>query len=274
MKNLFQEDNYKTIVGNSLTNRVGGTRGRWSQLAKHLGISPVIVTQVFNGSRELTLDQASDVCDFFSWSEIESRYFMLLVQRDRAGTHRYKLKIEKEIQSLRALADQVSSHVRADQKLTETEQAQFYSHWRYSAVRLLCSFEGGQSVEEIVQRTRLKLNLVHEALEFLLSTGLIKKEEDSGRFVIGPAATHLGQNSPFLNRHHMNWRLRGMQIMEDSNSENLFYTAPFTVSRSDFDLIRALWMETISSLNKIVIPSPAEDLYCVSLDLFKVFGEN
>jgi hypothetical protein len=43
-----------------------------------------------NGDRDLTVEQALSLCEFFGFIELEADYFVSLVERERAGTHQLK----------------------------------------------------------------------------------------------------------------------------------------------------------------------------------------
>jgi len=53
-------------------------------------------------------------------------------------------------------------------------------------------------------------------------------------------------------------------------TEELAYTAPMTLSRSDAIRIRSLLADLVEKVDQIVVPSPSEKLFCLNLDWFEV----
>jgi adenylosuccinate lyase len=49
-------------------------------MAQAIGSTSTIMSQVFKGDRQLTLEQASDLCRFFGFTELETEYFIALVE--------------------------------------------------------------------------------------------------------------------------------------------------------------------------------------------------
>src|SRR2546430_13286005 len=94
---LFEFTEYKQYVQNWLKNMPKNGHGQLSRIAKHLNISSVSVSHIFNGPRELSEEQAVELAEFFGFSELESEYFLLLVQLERAGTHKLKTKIKNKM---------------------------------------------------------------------------------------------------------------------------------------------------------------------------------
>jgi uncharacterized protein (TIGR02147 family) len=238
-------------------------------MAKHIHCSPVIVTQVFKGSRDLSLDQSHDLTVFIGLNETESKYFMLLVQIARAGTHRYKQALELELAQVRSSALEIKNRVRVDKVLNEAERAKFYSHWYYSAIRLITSIPDRRDSLTISQKLGLPVEKVRTILEFLVEVGLVKLNAEN-EFEMGPASTHLESQSPFVNRHHSNWRLQALTKMELFDSDDLFYTGPMTLSHDDLVKIRKMAIDLVSDVRKIAVASKSEQLACLSLDLFKI----
>lgn len=269
MISVFDYKEYKKFVRDWVADPKNSTRGAWGRIAKQMNISPVIVTQVFKGNRELSLDQAYDLNEFFGFNQAESQYFMLLVHIARAGTHRYKQALEAELSSVRAKASEIKNRVKVDKVLNEAERAKFYSHWYYSAVRLLTSIPETRDSKSIAEKLNIPVEKVRVILEFLLEVGLIKINNQN-EFEMGPASTHLESQSPFVNRHHSNWRLQALSKMERFEADDLFYTGPMTLSHDDIVRIRKMLVDLVAEVRKIAVDSKSEQLACLSFDFFKI----
>jgi hypothetical protein len=191
---------------------------------------------------------------------------LALLQMERAGSKKLKDHFQEVIEQIRKRALTVSDRVIRDRVLTEEENAVFYSNWTYSAIHLLSTLAKPLTFEEISKRLNLPLGRTREILDFLIQIQMVF--EKNGRFVSGAVVTHLEKKSPFLVKHHSNWRLKAIQAAETLSDEELMYSGNFSISKKDFDLLREVLIKTIQEFIAIVKPSPAEDIAQFNLDLF------
>lgn len=265
--NIFDYQNYKQCVNSWISEQSGGGHGQLRKMALQLGINSVVMSQVFRGDRDLTIEQALGVCNYIGFTEIERDYFLVLVHKERAGTHELKLVYEKQLQTLNAAAQALKNRVK-HQKFTEEDKATFYSQWYYSAIRLGISIPQLNNISGIAQHLNLERPLVAKVVEFLLKNKLII--EADGRLEIGPQVTHIGHDSPFVNRHHSNWRLKSLQAMEKITEADLYYTGPMALSKDAADEIRKKLVELVEKATKIAAPSNSEVLRCLNIDWFRI----
>ncbi|MGE4133441.1 MAG: TIGR02147 family protein [Bdellovibrionales bacterium] len=241
--------------------------GQFMKMAKHIGVSPVVISQVLKGDRDFTEEQALRLTDFLGLSNMESEYFMRMVSLEKAGTHDLKRFHRDALAALKRQAQATKNRVGAHQVLDESTKSVFYSDWIYGAVRLLTSVEKFGTADAIAEHLDLSHARVNEILEFLMSVGLVKIE--SGRLMVGVRSTHLDAQSRFVNNHHRNWRLRGLQALNSRTPVDLFYTAPCTLSEEDFLALREDLVKVIANLTKRAPTSTPETLACLNIDWFR-----
>lgn len=264
--NIFEENDYKKVLNNLIKEKRKTQKGFSSKLAEHLGVHATLVSQVFAGSKDFTEEQMLLVCEFMGIPKLESQYLLVLLQFERAGSKKLKdyfLELKKQIQNQ---ALQVSKRVTKDKHLTEVEKSIFYSSWIYSAIHLLTTLETDVHFEFICKKLNLSQSKARAVLDFLIETKMVV--EENGKFKPGAVATHLEKSSPFLIKHHTNWRLQAIQAAETLSDEELMYTGNISISRKDFAILREELMQTIQRVLKVVGPSPAEDLAQFNLDFF------
>ncbi len=267
-KSLFEYESYKEYVRDWTKSLPKQGYGTFQRIAKHLGVSSVSVSHVFNGPRDINLEQALELAEFLGLAALESEYFQILVQRERAGTHKLRTRLSEKLAELRNRAHELKERLPQDKTLDEASRPQFYSSWYYSGIRLLTSIEGYQSISTIAERVNLSPSRVREIIDFLLKHGLCV--ENAGKIQIGPARTHLESSSPLVSRHHSNWRIKAMQNMEDLKPHELFYTGPMALSLDAMTEIRADLVALIERTVKKVGPSRSETLACLNIDWFSV----
>lgn len=74
--------------------------------------------------------------------------------------------------------------------------------------------------------------------------------------------------TPFVIRHHSNWRLRAINSLENTNTEELNLTAPMSISKKDFQIIREKIVKLIQESVEVAKASKAEDLAALTIDFF------
>lgn len=265
---IFEFDDYKDFVRKKLRETANKGHGQYSRVAEHLAIHTSMVSQVFNGEKHLTFDQACGLCGYFGFTDLESDYFVALVQLERAGTPESRRKCQRELARLKTQAASLNERLSKDAELTEADNAIFYSHWFYVAVKLVCSIPGYQTPESIAAGLGVPLVQVNRALEFLLAKGLCK--EDDGKIRPGPSNTHVGADSPMVGRHHQNWRVKGFEKMGVLKPGELFLTMPATLAEKDVPLLRQKIVEFIDDFGAVLDRSKGEVMYCLNVDWFDV----
>ena len=264
---LFKFKDTKSYLRYYLAQLPKKGRGEISKIAKELRVSTTLVSQVLSGDKSFTLEQAQLLCEYLGLTGIDAEYFMLLVLSDRAGSMRLKKLWHEKIEKIREQSLQLSNRVKADRILTDHERSVFYSSPLYAAIQMYTSVGvKGQSLEEICLRFEISRKQAAEMMKFLVGAGLCVEEAD--RFKMGIQKTHLGQGSPFLPRHHANWRVRAIQRSENLEDSELMYTVPVSLSKKDFSELREEMAEFIKKFLDKVHDSDAEEIACFNLDWF------
>lgn len=264
--NVFESSDYKEILRFHFKEKRKQQKGLSRKLAEYLGVHPTLVSQVLTGSKDFTEEQILLVCEFLGVSGLESKYLLALVQWERAGSKKLKDHFLEVITAFRQQALQVSQRVPRDRHMSEIEKAIFYSSWVYSAVHMLTTLEKPVTFENICERLSLLPKKAREILDFLVQAHLVIERD--GVFRAGAQLTHIEKSSPFLLKHHSNWRLKAIEACENLKDEELMYSANVSLSQKDFAILREELMRTIENFLQVVKLSPAEDIAQFNLDFF------
>ncbi len=268
MKAIFEFNDYKEFANEWLELQPKGGRGLLSQIARELSIHTTLLSHTLRGDKNLTSEQAILLAEFIGLQQLETDFFLLLVQRDRAGNLKLKQKYENDIRKIKSDSQEVSKRVVSNVELTDVQQAQFYSSWLYPAIRQLSSLPNYQNAIELLQAFNVKKDEFHRVLKFLIESDLCI--EKNGKIKIGPSNTHINSKSPFVFQHHKNWRIKAFEKHNNLLPEELMYTAPFTISNKDFETFREEVVKLIQKLIKTAEKTTGERLACLNIDLFFV----
>ncbi len=265
--NIFDFKSYREFINAWIALKPNKGRGVAKKIAESLGVSTVLMSQILKGARSLQLDHAYGIAEFINLAIDEKDYFLLLVQYENAGNYKYKTHLENKIKKISKEKNKLSNKVVKSIKLSEQDNAKFYSHWHYSALRLASDVKELNTLDSMCKRFDISETIAKDILNFLVEKGLCKNE--GGLYKLGANSTHLERESPWIFSRQLQWRQKSIQMMEKKREEDLFYTAPMVLSIKDSKLIRKLLIESISEIVNQVQESPSEELMCLNIDWFK-----
>jgi uncharacterized protein (TIGR02147 family) len=267
MSSLFDFNDYRKFLTFWIESQENHGYGIKGKIASALNISSTLVSLVLKGDKSFSADQMSHLCDFMGLSELESDYLHLLLELDRAATQKYKVKLNKKILQLQNQSKKISSRVQKSKELTDEQKAIYYSSWLYTGIRNLSAIDKLKTKDAIANHLNLDASVVNQVVRFLLDNGLCKEEQ--GKIVEGPVSVFIPKESPFINKHHQNWRMQSIQKMEYRRESDLFFSAPMSLSKEAFDKIRKLLPDVVQQVSKIVGPSKSESAACLNIDFFE-----
>lgn len=264
--NLFELENYKTIIQSIMEEKRKTQKGVSRKLAEYLNVHPSMISQVLMGNKDFSEEQMMLVTEFLGLPQLESQYLLILLQQERAGSTKLKKYYGGMKAEVRKKALSIHERVIKNKTLSDKEKAIFYSNWLYPAVHLLSTLDKKPRFEEICERLDISAARAREILDFLIDHHMVVERD--GVFSSGPVVTHLEKSSPFLPKHHTNWRLKAIQYSDKISDQELMYTASMSINKKDFAKVREEFLQSIQKMVKVVSHSPAEDIAQINLDFF------
>jgi uncharacterized protein (TIGR02147 family) len=264
---IFEFTSYKSYLAKVLSPS-GHSRGQRSRLAEALNCQTAFVSQVMNGDVHFSLEHAVQISSFLKHTSDEQHFFVLLLQRDRAGSKALREYFENQMKEIVARRQLIRERIHARPSLNAEAQMHYYSAWYFAAIHILTSVPEFQTPDKIAAALQLPLPLVNSTLDFLLKHGLATFEK--GQYRIGNARIHLPADSPMVSKHHANWRMKAMQSMEQNDPENLHYSLVISLSESDRETIRNMILKLIENTEPVLKASSEETMCFMGLDFFRV----
>ncbi|WP_413584881.1 TIGR02147 family protein [Bdellovibrio sp. HCB274] len=264
---IFEYNDYRKMLQDWLVLEKKQHRMTASSLAERVGVHPTFISQVLKGAKDFSSEQWLATCSLMKLSELENDYLQVLLQQNRAGTKEARAYFQKKLDEILKRRLQLQERMKDHKQLTDEDRAVFYSSWIYSAVRLFAACEGGQTLEQLAEKFQISKSKMEEILGFLCRTGLCKFEKS--KYHMGEQHVHVPANSPFVVRHHTNWRLRAINSLEQTTPEELNFTAPMSISNKDFTIIREKIVKLIQEAVEVAKASNSEDLATLTIDFFK-----
>ena len=264
---VFDFLSYKEFLQRSIERRSAVERGLKLKIAKFLGIHPGYLSKVLNGSSDFSLEQAISIGEFFGLTPAESRFFLLLVSQNRAGTETLRNHFHAEIVLILKQRDELASRVTRSRQLTETDQSRYYSSWIFAAVHVSASVGKYHEPEALAQALGISLTTVQETLEFLVQVGVLTPK--NAWYEQGEKSLFLGKDSKFITQHHMNWRLKAIQSLDHINPADFHYSGIITCSAKHIGQIRQALINVVEDIRSQVNASGDEEMLVYNIDLFK-----
>lgn len=243
------------------------SHGEYRRLAGALDVSSTLISQIFKGQKNLSLEMACEFAEYLALNDNETEYLLLLVEHAKAGSYKLQSKLLRQLKRTQSEARKIERRMQNDASLNDVQQSVFYSNYLYSAVRLLTDLPDMSDDERIAQHLGVPVNVVKRILEFLLENGLCAMK--GGRLKLGPTRSHIGSSSPLVAKHHQNWRLLGLQKMLAQQENHVFFTGPMTLSKNLADEFSRELADIIANIMKRVGPSPSETARCLNIDWFE-----
>jgi uncharacterized protein (TIGR02147 family) len=265
-QSIYEFRDYKRYLI-TLTKTAG--RGFKKALAQAAQCQTTYISQVLGGRANFSLEQAQAAGGFLGLTPNEVFYFLLLVQKARAGTAELRNFLDKRIDEEHAKYLLIRERVKIKNTLSEEAKAEYYSSWQYAAVHLLLTIPQYQEPRSIAKRLHLPLRRVSEILGFLGSVGLA--EQKGGKYLPGQKQLYLEKTSPLISKHHTNWRMKAIQSFENGASEDqLHFSSVFTLTLDVAEKIRHILVKTIEETVHLVKQAPEEELVAMNVDFFEL----
>ncbi|MFN8789820.1 MAG: DUF4423 domain-containing protein [Bdellovibrionales bacterium] len=268
---VFEFSSYKSYLKALEQEQKPLVRGFRSRLAEVLECQNAYISQVLNTHTNFSLEQGLKVSLYLKLNELETRYFLLLIELARAGTPELREHFQKDLDQVRAKYLNIQGHIKEAHQLSIEDQSRYYSSPYFAALHVLVTIPQFRTPEKMARALSLPLPLVEEVLRFLLSSGLITQKV--GAFLPGPTQIHLSKDSPLIRQHHSHWRLHAVQSLSRNLDHGIHYATVSSLSREDAEKLKAKFVTLIQDYVETVKPSREEDLYNFNLDFYSLLSQ-
>jgi uncharacterized protein (TIGR02147 family) len=256
-------ENYRDILKDLTSRR---RRGELSKISHYLNVAPTIVSNVLSGARDLTIDQAFLVSDYFEFGEKERDYFITAVQKARSPNEKLSDYWSEKLKEIKASSETVQQKSKSSKELPDSVKAIYYSSYLYAAIRLYCSVSNGKTLDDIAARFKITDKKAESILKFLIEHNLVYTLKN--KYVMSAQSLIVPKDSEFVSRHHSNWRLKALSHLSDVKNSELVYTCPCSIDEKTFNELKIDILNLIESAVKKTHAASSDNLACLNIDLF------
>lgn len=246
-------------------------RGIKTKLSEFLQIQPAFLSQVLSKKYSLSLEQAEKVNRFFYHSSEESNFFILLVSRDKAGTTQLQQHYQSQIENILKKRLLVVERLGKKYEISSEEKGIYYSSWMYSAIHIACTIPELKTCKDISGYLGISSQQCLKVLDYLVNIQLLKKSDD--HYSVTNSWARLDNSSPYIVKHHSNWRQKSIQSLDNQNDEDLHYSGVYSMSHETAHKIKDSFLSLLKQQTKEIELSREEDLYVVGVDFFKLLAK-
>lgn len=265
---IFSFSDYREYLKKWLNHARKHDLGNLTRLAEAAQVHTTFLSNVVSGNKNLSLDQATLISEFIKHTPIECDYFFALIEIERAGSVKLKKYWQAKKNKLIDERKKLSSRIGAHRELNDSDRAIYFSSWIYSAIFAAVFINDGQSLDQTAKMFSISREKAESYLNFLVTTGICRLNDSL--YLPGETFVYVANESPFVVKHHTNWRIKGIQKMDSRTAEELFVTAPVSLAKSDVPKIREIMAQALQQAMQICKDSKAEEVVCLNIDFFRV----
>jgi len=264
MKKVTNYSSYISYLKELIKENRVVSRGFQAKLAQQAGCHPTYLSQVIGGRVHLSLEHAYAMSEFLEFSELETEYFIFLVEAERAGNVRLKKYFESRLDNIRRQNNEAkASEAVPEQRLPRPEDESFYfENWYRPVLHLLILTGNYHDTRTLSLRVGLPEEKVEKDLVLLEGHGFINRSKGAWKSEI--RKIHVSANSPVVERYHSYWRAKA--TLSQKQTHELRYSGVHVISKADVLELRSFIHEFLMSFRKKAEDSAEETLVSLSLD--------
>jgi len=263
---IFEYKNYKQYILDWIDKTPQQGRGMRKLIAEAIGCQTPFITHVLSGDYHFSLEQAEALAKYLTLNESETEFFLLLIQKSRAGTKSLENYFQKQITKKCEEETRLKERLKIKDQMSIEDQMIYYSNYQYAAIHMALLIPELQTVDQLHKYFNIPIQKILSILQFLLEHDLIEKK--NYHYKVKKSILHLERDSPFLVSHHTQWRLKAIESIQQRNDANLHYSGVMSISQEDYNWVREKLAKFLEEVVDRVKDSKDETLATISFDLF------
>mgnify|MGYP001554819079 CR=1 FL=1 len=270
--NIFIYDNYKHYLNDLLDNStIYGGRGGRKRLAIALNSHLPYITQVLKQSADFSIEQAQAFCEYTQLNELESEYFLTLVELNKTNNENLKKRYLTRLQQIKEKSQNLSQRVPTTSVLSpENTLDKYYSSWLYGAVHMALTIpKYNKNLNLLSKDLGVSMTVLLGIVKDLVAESVIRHGENNS-LELTNKILHLGTDSRQINQHHLNWRAKAADLIQRKDVKGVNYSSVVSLSEKDAELIYEKILQFIKETKQIIRDSKEETVYTFCLDFLKV----
>ncbi len=265
---FLAHSSYRDVLSHELARRQS-SNSRYSlrSFAKKLNIPAPALSEILSGKRGLSCNRAICIAQILEMNEIETEYFVALVESAHARSKKLKALAQEKVQSIRELRESP----------LDKDQFKSISEWYHLAILELSRIHGFRSCPVwIAEKLGISISSTREAVKRLLRLGLLKQ---LGQQLVPSSDDMIAAISEVpsaaIRKFHCDLLKKAHEAVENQNvNERHFSSLIFAIDGTDENQIKEakkLVSEFNRRFNKLMTCNKNQTkLYCFSTQLYSL----
>jgi hypothetical protein len=268
---LFEEENYKTILQQTLLNKKKlRPHYTFEAMAKACGVQKTYLSRVLRHKGNLSFDQICLAGEFLRLKALEQEYLLVLYQREISISEKRKKIHEQKMNELRRKAFKTESKLSVcAQKAESIEIGLYYVDPYYSIIHMFLTLDVYLKEPMLmVKSLSLSEEKISKYLEDLEAMGIIG--QDGKKWKVLQNSIHLPEESPFVKAHRNLLRLKAIEKMDLGNKKDFYsFSVVFSADEKVRQQAHQLFLKYIGEVQCLVQNSTEKEVYQLNFDLLK-----
>lgn len=231
--------------------------------ATHLGLSVSYVSLLMRSKRQLSVSKANLIAEKLKWPQVKQKYFLKLVQFQKAHSESDQEVALEELQKLKNPKTKFSP--------LDLDSFATIAFWHYGAILSLLTLPGLHVTTQVIcQRLSLRSADVELALKRLQRLKLIRFEK---QFWVATNDFFRVKSAPSVavRNYHKQLLSKAAEAIEQQRlHERDFSNITLTVDAAHMDLAKKKIVEFQTDMAQLLETQNATDVYQLSVQLFRL----
>lgn len=272
--NIFLYDDYKHYLNDLLDNSsIYGGRGSRKRLAIALNSHLPYITQVLKQHADFSMEQAQNFCEYANLGELESEYFLTLVEINKTDNANLKRRYKIRIERIKEKSQSLSMRVPKDSLVSaENTLDKYYSSWLYGAIHMALTIpKYSKNLPLLAKDLGVSHNVALTIVRDLVREGIVRTTADN-QLELTNKLLHLGNDSRQINQHHLNWRAKCSDLIQRKDVRGVNYSSVVSLSEADAETLRDKIVHFLKETKEVIRESKEETVYTFCVDFLQVFN--
>jgi hypothetical protein len=275
---LFRATHYRDFVQVCLDPLGNAKRtGTVQKAAAAMKCHPTFVSQVLHGKSEFSVDHAIAFARHVKLDETEEQFFVLLVEKCRAGNKATQEYFDKQLKKILIDREAMANRLPELRSAPIHENSPFLRDWIPQALHQVMQLPLDPSVEVLSDTLGLPKALVHNNLRLLEELGLAENfvTPKGLRWRVLESSLHLSKKSLASLKVHANWRSKLAQDQSAGlrKQGSVHYTAICNLSAADIESFAQELQQFLDTWRPKLAGSRHEHTCVFAID-FEILSEN
>jgi uncharacterized protein (TIGR02147 family) len=268
MAEVFLAHDYRAFLKATLKEERFG-HGVKGKLARSLGVQPSFLSSVFAGKQDLSLEHGLKAAEFLAFSEDESDFLLLLIQKERSGSQALRRHFQKQIEAMLKKRSRVRERIDAEKSLNPDEHIEYFSSWRHPAVLMAVRNPSCRNLEFLEKYLGIRRDEARESIDLLVRFGLVVPHAGGWKPTV--QRLHLDRDSMATKASHIQWRHSAVRSLDKPvRKDDLHYSAVISTDRETAKKLRDLFLSAVEKSEPLIVGGGDSEIQVLALDFFRL----